>query len=308
MRAIGYAAALLAGLPPAALAQPAPSLFAGADPASMTADGKYWIYPTDNGGGDRLFAWSSSDLKRWRKAAELIDQKRIPWIADDNARIHYLWAPDMIAANGRYYLYYSVGPQNPTPSRIGVAACDTPAGPCRDSGRPLVTGGDGFEAIDPAVFIDPASGTRYLYAGGSAGATLRVWVLGADMVTIEREVAVATPPHFTEGAFMHVRNGIYYLSYSAGQWNRANYQVHYATAPSPIGPWHYAGPILQSGGDFKGPGHHSFFRDPRDGQWYVAYHRWERRKGDGPYSGDRRVAIQKLEYRADGAIVPIRMN
>lgn len=304
IRRLALAAALLAGFPPVAQAGAAPSVFAGADPDIMVADGRYWIYPT---GGDGLFAWSSADMKRWRKGPAVLRQRDIGWIGEDGAPVHYLWAPDMVAANGRYYFYYSVGPQNPTPSRIGVATCATPAGPCEDSGRPLVTGGDGFEAIDPAVFIDPASGVAYLYAGGSAGRTLRLCVLRPDMITIEREVPVATPPHFTEGAFMHVREGVYYLSYSTGQWNHANYQVHYATASSPTGPWHYRGPILQSEGRWKGPGHHSFLQHP-DGRWYIVYHRWEGQKGEGPYAGERRIAIQALDYRADGTIVPVRMN
>ncbi|MES2444133.1 MAG: family 43 glycosylhydrolase [Pseudomonadota bacterium] len=308
IRGLAFGAALLAGLPPAALAQPVPSVFAGADPDTMVADGRYWIYPTDSGSGDALFAWSSRDLARWRKGRRLLAQRDIGWILHDKVSRHYLWAPDMVAAGGRYFLYYSVGPQNPTPSRLGVAVCDTPAGPCRDSGGPLVTGGDGFEAIDPAVFIDPASGTPYLYAGGSAGRKLRLWVLGPDMISIDHEVTVETPPNFTEGAFLHYRGGIYYLSYSVGAWNRATYQVHYAMSASPEGPWRYGGPILQSDARFKGPGHHSFLEDPRDGQWYIVYHRWEGEKGDGPYRDDRRIAIQKLAYRADGTIAPVRMD
>lgn len=271
----------------------------------MAGQGRYWIYPT---GGDGLFAWSSGDLKRWRKGPALLRQRDIRWIEDDGAPVHYLWAPDMVAANGRYYLYYSVGPQDPTPSRIGVATCVSPAGPCKDSGQALVTGGKGFEAIDPAVFVDPADGTRYLYAGGSAGATLRLWILGPDMITIEREVAVETPPRFTEGAFMHERGGTYYLSYSSGRWNRSDYEVHYATAPSPVGPWRYRGPLLRSEGALKGPGHHSFFTDPRSGEWIIAYHRWEGKRGDGPFRGERRIAIQPIAYRSDGTIEPIRMN
>lgn len=304
MRKFALAAALLAVFAPAALAEPVRSAFAGADPDILAAEERYWIYPT---GGEGLFAWSSADLKRWRKERALLRQRDIGWIEDDRASVHYLWAPDMVSANGRYYLYYSVGPQNPTPSRIGVAACVTPAGPCKDSGKPLVTGGDGFEAIDPAVFVDPASETRYLYAGGSAGAKLRLWVLKPDMVTIEREIAVDTPTGFTEGAFMHLRGGVYYLSYSSGRWNRGDYQVHYATAPSPTGPWRYRGPILVSEGNMKGPGHHSFI-EGRDGRWYIAYHRWEGRGGDGPYRGNRRIAIQPIAYLADGTIAPVRMN
>ncbi len=295
-------------LPVAAQAQPVASVFAGADPSVLAADGRYWIYPTDAGDGDKLYAWSSPDLAAWQKGPALLTQKAVRWVGDDKAPRHYLWAPHMTAANGKYYLYYSLGPQDPTPSRLGVAICDTSAGPCADSGKPLVTGGNGFEAIDPMVFVDPKTGTPYLYAGGSAGATLRVWVLAPDMITLDHEVKVDQPPNFTEGVFMHERNGVYYLSYSAGRWNSSGYQVHYAMALSPTGPWRYVGPLLVSDEKYKGPGHHSFFQDPKDGQWYIVYHRWEGEKGDGPYRGNRRIAIQKLEYRADGAILPIRMN
>lgn len=209
MRAALLLGALLAGIRPAASGQEASSVFAGADPDMEAAEGRYWIYPT---GGGMLAAWSSPDRVAWTRGETLLRLADIGWIDDDRAPRHHLWAPDMVRARGGWYLYYSVGPQNPTPSRIGVAVCKGPAGPCTDSGKPLITGGEGFEAIDPAVFVDPKSATPYLYAGGSAGATLRAWVLRPDMLGVEREVRVETPPGFTEGAFMHYRDGVYYLS------------------------------------------------------------------------------------------------
>lgn len=296
----------LAALLAAPLAAEVRSAFKGADPSAMFIGGELWIDPT--GEGDRLSAWASADLASWTKRGDLIRQKDIAWIGDDHARKHYLWSPDMVAANGHYYLYYSVGPQNPTPSRLGVAVCEQPQGPCADSGRPLLIGGAGFEAIDPMVFVDPKSGGRYLYAGGSAGAKLRVFELAPDMVTLVGEIPIDQPPAFTEAPFMHVRDGIYYLSYSSGVWNRASYSVHYAMAPSPTGPWKYRGPILQSDSNYKGPGHHSFVQDPRTGAWLIVYHRWEGRRGDGPYTDDRRVAIGPIRYDALGQIMPIRMS
>lgn len=278
----------------------------GGDPFALYVGRTLWVYPTWS--GKALYAWSSGDLRHWRKHGLLIRRSDIAWIGDDGAAKHSLWAPDMLRANGHYYFYYAVGPQDPTPSRLGVAVCDGPAGPCRDSGRPLLTGGHGFEAIDPMVFSDPKSGTTYLYAGGSNGSTLRVYVLKPDLVTIDHEVQVAQPPHFTEGAFMHVRDGIYYLSYSHGRYNHATYSVHYATAPSPIGPWTYRGVILKSDATYKGPGHHSFVRDPATGRWLIVYHRWEGKTGDGPYKGQRRIAIQPIAYRSDGTILPIAMS
>ena len=301
--------AALAAIALCAAAAPGPevaSVLDGGDPSALYIGKAMWIYPTWS--GTALYAWSSDERHHWNKHGPLISQKEIAWIGDDGAAKHSLWAPDMLHANGRYYFYYAVGPQDPTPSRIGVAVCDGPAGPCRDSGRPLLTGGHGFEAIDPMVFRDPKSGTAYLYAGGSNGATLRVYVLKPDLVTIDHQVQVAQPPEFTEGAFMHLRDGVYYLSYSHGRYNDATYSVHYGTAPSPTGPWHYRGVILQSDAKYKGPGHHSFVRDPASGHWLIVYHRWEGKTDDGPYKGQRRIAIQPITYRSDGTIVPIAMS
>ncbi|MFK3888064.1 family 43 glycosylhydrolase [Sphingomonas sp. NPDC079357] len=285
--------------------------FQGADPHAMMIDGELWVFPTGGPGGswaaDRFGAFSSRDLKTWQPRGELIRRDQIAWIGADGAPEHFLWAPGVATRDRKWYLYYSVGPQNPTPSRIGVAVADRPGGPYRDSGRLLVTGGQGFEAIDPMVFVDPRDGKAYLYAGGSAGAKLRVWELKADMVSIAREVLVATPPQFTEGAFMHERGGTYYLSYSHGRFNAADYSVHYATAPSPVGPWRYRGAILTSDATHKGPGHHSFVQTAA-GKWLIVYHRWENPRGPAPFEGERQVAIDRLRYAKDGRILPVRMT
>lgn len=285
--------------------------FEGADPHAVVIGDELWVFPTGGPGGswaaDRFGAFSSRDLKSWKSRGELIRRDQIGWIGDDGAKEHFLWAPGVATRGGKWYLYYSVGPQNPTPSRIGVAVADRPEGPYVDSGKPLVTGGTGFEAIDPMVFTDRKSGKTYLYAGGSAGATLRVWELAPDMTTIVREVKVATPPHFTEGAFMHERGGVYYLSYSHGRFNGPDYSVHYATARSPLGPWRYRGAILTSDTKHQGPGHHSFVRT-RKGAWLIVYHRWEQAPGPAPFKGERRIAIDRLRYASDGRILPVTMT
>ena len=123
------------------------ALFNGADPDADRFGGETWIYPT--GDGDTLSGWSSTDLAQWTEHKHILDQSQVGWTGADGASRHYLWAPDMVAANDHYYLYYSVGPQNPTPSRLGVAICDSPSGPCTDSGKPLLTGGDGVRGDRP---------------------------------------------------------------------------------------------------------------------------------------------------------------
>jgi beta-xylosidase len=177
-----------------------------------------------------------------------------------------------------------------------------------DSGKPLLSGGNGFEAIDPFVFRDPQSGKHFLYAGGSAGAKLRVFELNPDLVTLAREIPTETPPHFTEGACLHYFKNRYYLSYSHGGWRDNTYSVHYSTSATPTGPWTYQGAILTSDAHHKGPGHHSVIYLPGTRQWLIVYHRWNNRAGDGPYSGSRDTCIDRLEHAADGTIRPVKMT
>lgn len=281
----------------------------GADPHALAVGDQIWVYPTwTDRQRQAFFAFSSDDLTHWQRHGPVLDFADVRWIKDDGQERHYAWAPGVLVKDGKYYFYYSVGPQNPTPSRIGVAVGDAPEGPFRDSGRPLLTGGDGFEAIDPMAFTDPRSGTTYLYAGGSAGAKLRVFEFNPDLVSFAREVPVETPPQFTEGAFLHHHGGRYYLSYSYGSYRHASYSVHYATADTPVGPWTYRGVILSSDATRKGPGHHSFLRHPSSGEWLIFYHRWEHQTGDGPYRGQRQLCIDRLEYDPDGWILPMVMT
>ncbi|HPC60812.1 MAG TPA: family 43 glycosylhydrolase [Verrucomicrobiota bacterium] len=285
-------------------------LFRGADPHAAVFGSKVWIYPTSAGGyrHDRFYAYCSSDLKHWPRHGPVLEFDDVRWIKDDGQPVHYAWAPAVVARDGRFFFYFSVGPQGETPARIGVAVGDNPAGPFKDCGRPLLTGGDGFEAIDPMVFADPRSGRYYLYAGGSAGATLRVFELNDDLISLAREIKVATPRRFTEGAFMHYYGGRYHLTYSHGRWSDSSYSIHYATADSPTGPWDYRGALLESDDHRKGPGHHSIIQSPLNGEWLMVYHRWEGVQGDGPYRGSRQVCIDRLEYDKEGFLKPVRMT
>jgi beta-xylosidase len=284
-------------------------ILSGADPHAAVIDGTVWIYPTHSVRGKNFFAFKLTPDKKWEKTGPILDLKDVPWLKNERQRGLGPWAPCIAAKGANYYFYYSVGPQSDTrPSRIGVAVGNSPAGPFKDSGKALLTGGNGFEAIDPMVYEDPNSGKFYFYAGGSAGATLRVFELADDMVSFRKEIPVKTPEKFTEGAFMHFHDGIYHLTYSHGGWKDASYSVHHATAPTPIGPWRYRGVILKSDQHHKGPGHHSIIRYPENGGWHIIYHRWNHREGDGPYQGARETAIDRLIHGKDGAIEPVEMT
>jgi beta-xylosidase len=185
---------------------------------------------------------------------------------------------------------------------------NSPAGPFKDSGKVLLSGGNGFEAIDPMVFEDPASHKFYFYAGGSAGAKLRVFELNENLTGFKKEIDVGQPENFTEGAFMHFEGGLYHLTCSHGGWKDASYSVHHSTSKSPTGPWQYRGVILISDDHHKGPGHHSIIHTPGSHQWHIIYHRWNNREGDGPYNGAPETCIDQLAHKPDGLIEAVVMT
>jgi hypothetical protein len=274
-----------------------------ADPDVLLVGETAWLYPTFRSGDRRFFAFSSVDLVTWRIHGPVLDFADIPWIPSDKQA----WAPGIAQKNGKFYLYYSVGPK---PSSIGVAVADSPAGPFVDRGAPLLSdnGASGFEAIDAMVFTDPVTGISYLYAGGSAGSKLRIFELNADMVSFARELPVVTPPNFTEAPYVHRRGSTYYLTYSSGSWWNDTYSVHYAVSQTPVGPWIYQGAVLSSDDRHKGPGHNSILHNPRTGDWFMVYHRWNDQSGPGPYEGRRKVAIERMRYDQQGRILPVIMS
>ena len=133
-------------------------LFPGADPDAVVIGDTVWIYPTfSNSREQQFFAFSSKDLVTWKRSGPVLRFKGIAWINADGQKNHGAWAPTVAPKNGKFYFYYSVGDQNVTPSRIGVAVGDSPAGPFKDSGKAMdiVGAKNVFEAIDPMVFTDP---------------------------------------------------------------------------------------------------------------------------------------------------------
>ncbi|MDF2441251.1 MAG: hypothetical protein JWN98_2235, partial [Abditibacteriota bacterium] len=96
---------------------------------------------------------------------------------------------------------------------------------------------------------------------------------------------------------------------SHGFWRGSSYSVHYATSTTPYGPWEYRGPILVSDETRKGPGHHSFVREPKTGTEYIVYHRWQHPTGGNPLRArGRSIAIEPISYGPKGEILPIKMT
>ena len=172
-------AALASGLGAGGCAvQPAaPSAMAGApanpvldrdfpDPAVLRApDGMYYAYATqgDEGGAMRNIQLARSpDLAQWEPIGDALPVKPA-WAS----RTQDFWAPHVIAADGRYIMYFSAKPDAALTDDtqglcLGVATAVFPQGPFTDIGKPLLCG-EGFVNIDPMAFDDPATGKRLLF-------------------------------------------------------------------------------------------------------------------------------------------------
>ncbi|HDP35976.1 MAG TPA: hypothetical protein ENN29_12800, partial [Candidatus Hydrogenedentes bacterium] len=99
---------------------PANPVLPGADPHVLLVDGTVWLYPTHYVSPLTCFyAYSSTDMQEWEEHGPVLDFEHVYWLDEDGAKDHRAWAPCVTAKNGRYFFYYSVGPQDPTPSRIG---------------------------------------------------------------------------------------------------------------------------------------------------------------------------------------------
>ena len=286
---------------------------------------KYYIYSTTDGqpgwGGWYFTAFSSPDMKEWTYEGVVLDLRspQVPW-ANGNA-----WAPaieeKLIDGKYKYFFYYSGNPNDNSRKQIGVAVADSPVGPFKDMGRPIITDspvGRG-QQIDVDVFTDPVSGVPYIYWGNGymAGAELN-----SDMVSVKKEtIRVMTPRGgslkdyaYREAPYVFYRKGIYYFMWSVDDTGAANYHVAYGTSDSPLGPIKVADdPIVtiqDPGKEIYGPAHNSVICKPGTDEWYIVYHRInknyiEKDKGPGVH---REVCIDRLEFNEDGTIRRVQLS
>lgn len=280
---------------------------------------KYYIYSTTDGqpgwGGWYFTVFSSTDLKDWKNEGVILDLKsdQVPW-ADGNA-----WAPCIeekkIDGKYKYFFYYSGNSIAGGGKQIGVAMADSPVGPFKDLGHPIITDspvGHG-QQIDVDVFTDPVSGKTYLYWGNGYMAGTE---LNEDMISIkENTITVMTPKGGTlkdyayrEAPYVFYRDGLYYFMWSVDDTGSPNYHVAYGTAKSPLGPVKVAKKpvvlIQDAAKEIYGPAHNAVLKVPGKDEWYIVYHRInknfiEREKGPGVH---RKVCIDRMEFNPDGTI------
>jgi beta-xylosidase len=284
-----------------------------ADPFVLRHGDWYYAYGTDTvrTSGRAFEVLQSQDLVSWRSLGRCLGG--IARTSRD------YWAPEVAAAEDRFYLYYSVGVGD-RDHRIRVATADRPEGPFEDARR-VLTPGERF-AIDAHPFQDDDGQWYLFYArdrleGERVGTSLAVDRL-VDMMTLAGDptpVLEASADwqlfkarremygqvydwHTLEGPFVVKRHGRYWCFYSGGAWTGAGYGVSFAVADSVLGPWVEPageGPALMRSrpGQLEGPGHNCVVVGP-DGEDYIVYHAWD------PGHTARRMCIDRLDWTPDG--------
>lgn len=267
-----------------------------ADPsARVWADGRLYVYASHDIAPargcdlmDQYHVFSTDNMVDWKDHGEILNSSQVSWGRKEGG---FMWAPDCVYKNGTYYFYF------PHPSgddwnktwKIGVATSKSPA-----SGFQVQGYIPGLKSmIDPCVFIDD-DGQAYLFYGG--GGTCEAGKLKANMMEVDGEMTkMEGLTDFHEAAWVHKKDGIYYLSYSDNHdEGDLHNRMRYATSKSPLGPWKSEGIYMDPTDSFTNHGSIVEYK----GQWYAFYHNSALSNEDWL----RSICVDKLYYNADGTI------
>lgn len=284
-----------------------------ADPAPLVVGDTLFVYVGhDEAGEGELFnitewvVYSTTDMKHWTDHGPVMKPTDFAWAVRD------AWAAQVIEKDGRFWFYTTVEHGPPYNAKaIGVAVADNPLGPFRDArGSALVNDAmtptpedpRDWDDIDPTALTDD-DGTTWLAWGNRH---LYLAKLKPNMIELDGPIREIHLPNYTEGPWLHKRNGLYYLSYACFAYENMFEKICYATAPRITGPWTYRG-ILTDRTE------RSFTIHPAiveyKGRWYFFYHDAKLTlNGLAGAIGRRAVAVEHLYYNADGTIQPIQQT
>jgi arabinan endo-1,5-alpha-L-arabinosidase len=280
----------------------------------IQADSQFWTFAT----GDGIKTLRSTNLTDWWFDQPVLS-KLPPWTTEIVARPRRdnLWAPDIIKANGRYLLYFSVSSWGKNSSAIGLAtnaALDRkhPKFKWTDAGivvRSFAT--NDFNTIDPAPVFD-AEGRLWLSFGS-------FWS-GIKLIELNPQTGHRLSPagpiyslafhDAIEAPFIQRRDPNYFLFVNWGQCCRgtnSTYEIRVGRSDKITGPYldRDGKNMLARGGTlflaskppFYGPGHAGIITVA--GQDWFSCHYY-----DGNNRGRSRLWIGKLNWDSSGWPIP----
>jgi hypothetical protein len=271
-----------------------------ADPYVLVANGRYYAFATNAGGG-AIQSARSGDLVNWEFAGNALAALP-PWAAPGA-----VWAPAALARGGTTVLYYTTREAFTGRQCISVAVGGAPGGPFLDpSTGPLECGSTG--AIDPSPFVD-ANGNAYLLYKTERPARVVSRPLAPDGRSFAGPPAeILAPSQRWEAGNVEAPSMIragsgYWLFYSGNHWDGRSYAQGAARCTGPLGPCHADGrnPLLASRDGMAGPGGGEPFFDGRI--WRLAYHAY--REPLVRYPNSRLMHFARVDFDGQGRPVVV---
>ena len=201
-----------------------------------------------------------------------LDLKDVPWAK------RQFWAPDAAEKDGKFYLYFPTKDKEDI-FKIGVAVSNNPEGPFKAKKTPIegsysmdpsvfkdddgkyymyvggIWGGQLQRWDENNKYVPSGCETQDNGIPDSPAISPRIALMADDMVSFAEDLKpiriidkdgspILTKDHerrFFEAAWVHKKDGIYYLSYSTGN----THLIVYATSDNPYGPFVYQGVLNQ---------------------------------------------------------------
>ncbi len=288
------------------------------DPFVLRHNGTYYLYGSN--AGDGFKAYRSPNLVDWEPVGYVFQRTEATWGAKS------FWAPEVAHYRDAFYLAYSVAPSSGS-FRICLAQSDSPEGPFEDLRAPLFD--PLYGCIDAHLFIDNDE-TPYLFydevgvvgtpsrTGEPTGymyGIIRGVKLTPDLTALAGEPVIcaraeqpwekpdSTFSRCNEGSFVFRHGNTYYMTFSVSHYADPDYAIGYATASSPLGPWHKSSdnPLLARDLSIgvSGPGHSCVTRSPDGSELFIVYHAHADIEKPG---GRRVVCIDRLVVEPNGSL------
>ena len=272
------------------------------DPVLAKEGNTYYLFST----GPGITFYSSADMRNWKPEGRVFANDPV-WAkkAAPSFKGH-IWAPDVHAHKGKYYVYYSVSGFGLNTSGIGVTTNATldPRAPnykWEDQGMILqsVPGRDNWNAIDPNI-IEDSKGTAWM-TFGSFWSGIKMVRLDASRIRLAEPqewhaIAARARPQGTpdgqpgpgeiEGPHILKKGDYYYLFVSWGLCCKkaaSTYHVVVGRSQQVTGPYLDRGgkdmrqgggsPVIAGNAKWQGVGHNSAYTI--DGKDLMVLHAYE---------------------------------
>lgn len=175
------------------------------DPTIIKTDSFFYVYSTDAYYHKRGVSFMDVDEKPGnipiRRSKDLVSWEFVGWVLDsipaeavahvhahtNNRGANNMWAPNVVAYNGKYRIYYSVSSFGTNASYIGLAESSSPEGPFTHKGCVVKTDPQSvMNAIDASVITDANNGRMWMHYGSYFG--------GLYCMELNKETGLALNP------------------------------------------------------------------------------------------------------------------